>query len=68
MYSPVAAEDNSVLEIPVLWDDHQEQQQQWGTGGCSLEDKVCATNGRAGEVTFRGGAQMIMSGSQTLDS
>jgi hypothetical protein len=31
--------------------DHQEQQQQWSTVIWSLEDKVCATKGRAGEVT-----------------
>jgi hypothetical protein len=33
----------------------------------SLEDRVCATKGRAGEVTQTlGGAQKIMCGSQTL--
>jgi hypothetical protein len=31
--------------------DHQEQQQQWCTDRWSLEDKVCATKFRAGEVT-----------------
>jgi hypothetical protein len=31
--------------------DHQEQQQQWSTGSWNLEDDVCATKGRAGEVT-----------------
>ena len=35
----------------------------------ALEDKVCATKGRPGEVTQAlGGAQKIMSGSQTLDN
>jgi hypothetical protein len=34
----------------------------------SLEDKVCATQGRAGEVTQAlGGAQKVMSVSQTLE-
>ena len=47
--------------------DHQEQQQQWSTGSWSLEDKVCATKGRAGEVTQAlGGSQKIMR-SQTSD-
>ena len=43
--------------------DHQEQQQQqWSTGIWSLEDKVCATKGMAGEVTQAlGGAQKIVS-------
>ena len=49
--------------------DHQEQQQQWSTGIWSLEDKVCATKGRAGEVTQAlGEIQKIVSGSQTMDS
>ena len=49
--------------------DHQEeQQQQWSTGSWSLEDKVCATKGRAGEVTQAlGGIWKIVNGSQTLD-
>ena len=42
--------------------NHQEQQQQWSTGSWNLEDKVCATKGRAGEVTQAlGGARKIMS-------
>jgi hypothetical protein len=41
--------------------DHQEQQQQWSTGIWSLEEKLCATKDRAGEVTQTlGGAQNIM--------
>jgi hypothetical protein len=48
---------------------HQEQQQQWSTGIWSLEDKVCATKDRAGEVTpALEGIQKIVSDSQTLDS
>jgi hypothetical protein len=44
--------------------DHQEQQHQWSTGNWSLEDKMCATKGRAGEMTQSlGRAQKIMSGS-----
>jgi hypothetical protein len=42
--------------------DHQEKQQQWNVGIWSLEDKVCAAKGKAGEVTQAlGGAQKIMS-------
>ena len=44
-------EDSSVLEMPLPCGDHQEQQQQWSTGSWSLEDKLCATKGRDGEVT-----------------
>ena len=52
-----------------IMNDHQEQQQQWSTGIWSLEDELCATKGRAGEVTQAlGGIQKIVSGSQTLDS
>ena len=48
---------------------YQEQQQQWSTGIWSLEDEVCATKGRTGEVTQAiGGIQKIMSEFQTLDS
>ena len=55
-------EDSSVLEMPIPCHDHQEQQQQWSTGSWSLEDKLCATKGRAGEVTHAlGGAQKIVS-------
>jgi hypothetical protein len=51
----------SVLEMPVPWDDHQEQQ-QWSTGGWSLKDNMCATKGMAGEVTQAlGGTQKIVS-------
>jgi hypothetical protein len=44
-------------------------QQQWSTGISTLEDKVCATKGSAGEVTqvTLEGCQKIMSGSQMLD-
>jgi hypothetical protein len=39
------------------------------TGSWSLEDRVRATKGRAGEVTQAlGGAQKMVSRSQTLDS
>jgi hypothetical protein len=42
--------------------DHHEQQQQWSTGIWSLEEKLCATKNRAGEVTQAlGGAQKIVS-------
>ena len=48
--------------MPVPFDDYQEQQQQWSTGSWSLEDKLCATKGRAGEVTQTlGGAWKIVS-------
>jgi hypothetical protein len=49
--------------------DHQEQQQQWTRGIWSLEDEVCATMGRGGEMTQAlGGIQKVVSGSQILDS
>jgi hypothetical protein len=68
-YSPVAAEDTSDLEKPISWDVHQKQWQQWHGGSWSLEDKLCATEGRAGEGAHAlfGGVQKIMSGSTTLD-
>jgi hypothetical protein len=50
-----------VLEMPVPWDDHQEQQ-KWSTGIWSLENDEYTTKGMAGEVTQAlGGAQKIMS-------
>jgi hypothetical protein len=55
-------EDNSILEMPVPREDYQEQQQQWRTGGWSLEDNICATKGMDEEVTQAlGGSQKIMS-------
>lgn len=37
----VAAIDSSILEMPVPWDNHQEQH-QWRTGASqSLKDKLC---------------------------
>ena len=51
-WSLITVEDSSVLEMPVPYDDHQEQQQQWNTGSWILEDKLCATKGRAEEVTL----------------
>jgi hypothetical protein len=46
----------------------KEQQQQWSTGIWSLDNKVCATKGMAGDETQAfGGAQKVVSGSQTLD-
>jgi hypothetical protein len=48
--------------------DQQEQQQEWSTGSWSLEDKVWATKGKAGEVIQAlGGIQKIMRGSQPLN-
>jgi hypothetical protein len=67
--SIIAAEDSSVLEMPVPWDDHQEQQHQWSTCCWNLEDKLCAKKGWDGEMTqVLGEPQKIMSGSQILDS
>jgi hypothetical protein len=46
-----------VCQIDTSWSYHRES-----TGGWSLEDKVCATKGIAGEVTQAlGGAQKIVS-------
>jgi len=39
--SLVAAEDPSVWEMPVPWDDHQEQQQRWNGASQILKDKLC---------------------------
>jgi hypothetical protein len=36
-WSLVSVEDLSILEMPVPWDDHQEQQQQWSEVNQSLE-------------------------------
>jgi hypothetical protein len=33
----------AVFEDASIMDDHREQQQRWGTGSWSLEDKVCVT-------------------------
>ena len=61
-WSLITVGDSSVLEMPVPCDDHEEPQQQWSTGSWSLEDKLCATKGRAGEVTQAlGGARKIVS-------
>ena len=53
--------EDSILEMPVPRDDYQEQQQQWSTGGWSLEDNMCATKGMAGEVTqaLRGAHKIV---------
>ena len=48
--------------MPVPWDDHQEQQQQWTTGSWSMEDNMSTTKDMAGEVTQAlRGAQKIVS-------
>lgn len=36
----VAAEDPTILEMPVPWDDHHHQQQPWGGSSLSLEDRL----------------------------
>jgi hypothetical protein len=53
------------IDVPVFWrcqyHDHQEEQ-QWSTGIWSLEEKLFATKGMAGEVIQAlGGAQKIVS-------
>ena len=59
-WSLVIAEDRVTFELPVPCDD-QDHQQQWSTDSWSLEDKMCATKGRAGEVTQAlGGARKIV--------
>ena len=35
------AENPSILEMSVTWDDPQEQQQQWNGASRSLEDRPC---------------------------
>jgi hypothetical protein len=51
LVKPSYSERQHCFKMPVPCDDHQEQQQQWSISIWSLEDKVCATKGRAGEVT-----------------
>lgn len=62
----VAGDPNS-LEMPVPWDNHQEQQQQWSGAGLSFEDQLCVLQ-RAEPEKPLGGAQKITSGSQMLDT
>jgi hypothetical protein len=39
-YSLATAEDPSILEMPVLWDNHQDEQ-LWSGPCLRLEDKLC---------------------------
>ena len=67
-WSLITVEVNNVLETKVPCNDHQEQQQQWSTGSWSLEDKLCATKGRAGKVTQAlGGAWKMVSSIPDID-
>lgn len=55
-------------KIPQFGDDHQEQQQLWSGVSGSLEGSCVCCEGSAGEMTqVLGGAQKIMSATQTLD-
>ena len=46
----VGTEDSSILEMPVLWDDHLEYQHQWSAGNQSLEASYLYCRGQAAEV------------------
>ena len=46
----VGTEDSSILEMPVLWDDHLEYQHQWSGGNQSLEASYLYCRGQAAEV------------------
>lgn len=46
----VGTEDSSILEMPVLWDDHLEYQHQWSGGNQSLEASSLYCRGQAAEV------------------
>lgn len=48
-YSPVSAEDHNILEMAVLWDDHQEQV-EWILPKARRE-ALCTAQGRARVVT-----------------
>ena len=61
---PSGTRDPRILEMPVSWDHHQEQEQQWGEACQSLE-AVCAAEGRARAVT-KPLAQKIIRESQIL--
>jgi hypothetical protein len=41
MYSSIVAEDCSILEMPVPWDDHKGQQLWWSGVSQNPEDKLC---------------------------
>ena len=49
--SPGTVIGENVLETLILWNDHQDQQQLWSGASQSLENKLSAVEGRAGEVT-----------------
>lgn len=62
--SPVAARDSSVLEMPVTWDDHQEQQHELELTGAynwCLQDELCVLQRAEPEKRPKpfGGAQKI---------
>lgn len=47
----VGAEDSSILEMTVLWDDHLEYQHQWSGAKQNLEASYLYCRGQAWEVT-----------------
>lgn len=46
-YSPVAARDLSILEVPVPWLNCQEQQQWWSGDSLGLGDNLCVLRGES---------------------
>lgn len=58
-----AVEDPRILETPVLWRDHQEQQQLWSGASLSLGDSLCRLQRMELEKWLRS-----FGGAQTLDT
>ena len=58
----VGAEESSILEMAVLWDNHPECQHQWSGANQSLEASYLYCRGQAGEV------MQVLMGSQAQGS
>ena len=58
-----------ILVMPVLWEDHQAQQQLWRADDWSLESKLCVLRRAEPEKGLEPprGSQKVRNGSQTLD-
>lgn len=65
----VVSEFSSNLEMTVPWNDHREGQQLWNGANWSLEDNLCVLERTELESWPKpiGGAETIMTESQTLD-
>lgn len=49
----VSAEEPSMLEVPIPWDDHQEERRQWSGASLHLDTqaKLCALQRAESETT-----------------